>query len=79
MKRRAASTSASPILDIYSVVAVPDPHAIKLFTCVTHNMSDKIVETESLLDSGAGGVFMDQNFAKNLCLDIKTLDNLVLA
>ena len=35
---------------------------------------EEIVETNALLDSGAGGKFIDQNYAKNLNLSLKTLD-----
>jgi hypothetical protein len=44
-----------------------------------HDSSDKTVETEALLDSGAGGVFIDQNYAQKLRLDLKTLETPVLA
>ena len=34
----------------------------------------KIVENQALLDSGAGGEFIDQNYAKTLDLSLKNLD-----
>ena len=37
------------------------------------------VETNALLDSGAGGEFIDQNYAKTLNLPLKTLDKLIPA
>ena len=40
---------------------------------------ERIVETEALLDSGAGGMFIDQNFAKENGLLIKTLTKSILA
>ena len=43
-----------------------------------HNLSKETIE-EALLDSGAGGVFIDQNYAKKLRLDIKTLETPVKA
>ena len=52
---------------------------MKLLTCLTNNLNDETVETESLLDSGAEGVFIDQNYAKKLHLDIKMLEKPVLA
>ena len=55
--------SISPSLDIYSVVATVGPRAINIPTSLTHNLNDKIVEIESLLDCGAGGIFIDQNYA----------------
>ena len=61
---RAASTSASPCLDIYHVttatihsnkLSIP----IKMSDCMVEN-----VETLGLIDSRAGGKFIDQNFMK---------------
>ena len=37
------------------------------------------IETYALLDSGAGGKFIDQNYAKTLNLPLKTLDKLIPA
>ena len=37
----------------------------------------EIVETQALLDSGAGGEFIDQNYTKTLNLPLKTLDKLI--
>ena len=34
----------------------------------------EIVETQALLDSGAGGKFIDQNYTKTLHLPLKTLE-----
>ena len=39
----------------------------------------KIVENQALLDSGAGGEFIDQNYAKTLNLSLENLDKLILA
>ena len=35
---------------------------------------EETVETHALLDSGAGGKFIDQNYAKTRKLSLKTLD-----
>ena len=35
---------------------------------------EETVEMHALLDSGAGGEFIDQNYAKTLNLPLKTLD-----
>ena len=40
---------------------------------------EETVETHALLDSGAGGKFIDQNYAKTLDLPLKTLDKLIPA
>ena len=37
------------------------------------------IEANALLDSGAGGKFIDQNYAKTLNLPLKTLDKLIPA
>ena len=39
----------------------------------------EIVENQALLDSGAGGEFIDQNYAKNLNLPLETLNKLIPA
>ena len=38
---------------------------------------EETIETHALLDSGAGGKFIDQNYAKILNLPLKTLDKLI--
>jgi hypothetical protein len=40
---------------------------------------DKIVETLALIDSGAGGKFIDQNYAKNTGLETQTLKEPLIA
>src|SRR6202044_4243981 len=71
--------STSPSLDIYSVVATLESNAISVPLTLVHNKKDTIVEEEALIDSGAGGIFIDQNYANKLQLDIKLLDTLVKA
>jgi hypothetical protein len=39
----------------------------------------KIVETLGLIDSGAGGKFIDQNYAKSIGLETQLLDQPVIA
>ena len=52
----------SPSLDIYSINAVADLNSLYLST-ILHNKKDEAIETKTLIDSGARGIFMDQNFA----------------
>ena len=78
MLRRTASTSVSPSLDIYSVVANVDSQSMEIPMSILHN-EGKTVETETLLDSGAGGVFIDQNYARRLRLETQTLKTPVKA
>ena len=61
--------SVSPCLDIYSVTLAK---ILKnsIFIPINIGWSKQIVET--LIDCGAGGTFIDQNFAKKF--KIKTLE-----
>ena len=63
LKRRVASTSMSPYLDIYSISAVNDKNSFLLSTDILPNEKDETIKTKTLLDCGAGGIFLDQNFA----------------
>ena len=51
----------SPTLDIHSVTVGMIAWNIPLSTV----MNAKIVETQALIDCGAGGMFINQNFAQN--------------
>ena len=53
----------SPSLDIYSINAVADLNSIYLSTTILHNKKDETIKTKTLMDSGARGIFIDQNFA----------------
>ena len=56
--------SVSPILDIYSITtAVVSSNKLSIPIKASEN-GKKIVETLGLIDSGAGGKFIDQNFIK---------------
>ena len=54
----------SPCLDIYSISAVNDKNSFLLSTDILPNEKDETIETKTLLDCGAGGIFLDQNFAR---------------
>jgi Zinc knuckle len=74
LKRRAFSTSVSPYLDVYSVtIANISRNSIS----VPINIGSSKQTVKTLIDSGAGGLFIDQNFAKNF--DINYLDKPVKA
>jgi hypothetical protein len=74
LKRRTGSTSVSPYLDVYSVtIANISRNSISI--PIEIGSSKQTVET--LIDSGAGGLFIDQNYAKNF--DINYLDEPVKA
>ena len=70
--------SVSPSLDIYSVVANVDSQSMDVPMSILHNERET-VESETLLDSGAGGVFIDQNYARRLCLNTQMLKTPVKA
>ena len=72
MKRWTESTSVSPYLDIYSVTIARIPKN-SIFVPIDIGSSKKIAET--LIDCGAGGLFIDQNFAKKF--KVKNLKELI--
>jgi hypothetical protein len=66
--------SVSPYLDVYSVtIANISRNSIS----VPINIGSSKQTVKTLIDSGAGGLFIDQNYAKNF--DINYLDELVKA
>src|SRR6202522_798015 len=66
--------SVSPCLEIHSVtLGLVERNA--LFIPITiRDQSGKTVETPALVNSGAGGKFIDQNFARNSKMDIYNLE-----
>ena len=64
LKRRVTSTLTSPIIDIYSIKATNDLNSLYLTIDILPDEEDETIETKTLLDCGAGGIFMDQNFAR---------------
>src|SRR5271168_4705664 len=63
LKRRAASTSVSPPVHIFSFAAEINHNSMNLPATISHNEKDETIKTKPLLDCGAGGIFIDQNFA----------------
>ena len=55
--------SVSPSLNIYLVDSLQDKHSLNIIISARHNWNDKIIKTPTLIDSGAGGTFIDQNHA----------------
>ena len=54
---------ASPCLNIYSVlVAETNGRSMRIPISLLGENTEKIVDTHTLVDSGAGGTFIDQNF-----------------
>jgi hypothetical protein len=64
----------SPYLDIYSVTIA---NILQNFISVSINIGLSKQAVKTLIDSSAGGLFIDQNYAKNF--DINYLDKRVKA
>ena len=65
----------SPILHIHTVTAATIFNKNSLFIPVALESEGKTIETLGLIDSGAGGKFIDQNFTKEEGLETKDLEN----
>ena len=65
----------SPFLHIHSVYAAKNFNKKSLFIPVALESEGKTIETLGLIDSGAGGKFIDQNFTKEEGLKTKDLEN----
>ena len=66
--------SVSPVLDIYSVTtAIISSNKLSMPIQISKN-GKKIIETLRLIDSGAGGKFIDQNFARKIGVRIQNLE-----
>ena len=64
--RRSGLTSVSPSLDIYSVsTTVINLNKLSILIRI-EDTKQRSVETLGLIDSGAGGKFIDQNYAKRM-------------
>ena len=64
LKRRAGSMPVSPVLDIHSVTVgtiAQNTLCVPLSTVT----NAKTIETQALIDCGAGGMYIDQKFAQN--------------
>ena len=77
--RRTVSTSVSPFLDIYSVDSLQDKHSLNIIISVKHNQNNTTVETPALINSGAGGTFIDQNYARKIGYKLTELETPVKA
>ena len=62
---RPASTSDSPIIDVFSVhLATIQSNSLSIPLSITCTEENQTVESLGLIDSRAGGKFIDQNFTK---------------
>jgi hypothetical protein len=76
LKRRTGSTSASPSISIEHVqVAQIKKNTMTVDILISGESlgQKKIVETTTLLDTRAGGKFIDQNFVRNQKIETKEL------
>src|SRR5271163_485676 len=78
LEKETAPIPISPSLDVDSVIANIDSHSMNVPMTISID-EQKSVETDSLLDSSAGGLFIDQSYARWLHLDIQMLDTPVKA
>jgi hypothetical protein len=67
LKRRTVSTSVSPSVSILSVlVARVSNKSISILISLRElQKNNETIDLEALLDSGAGGLFIDETFARN--------------
>jgi hypothetical protein len=76
LKWRTGSTSASPSISIEHVqVAQIKKNTMTVDILISGESlgQKKIVETTTLLDTGAGGKFIDQNFVRNQKIETREL------
>ena len=71
--------SVSPSLDIYSVDSLQDKHSLNIIISAKHNRNDTTIETPALIDSGAGGTFIDQNYVREIGYKLMELETPVKA
>ena len=67
-------TSVSPSLDIYSVDSLQDKHSLIRIIAAKHNRKDTTVVTPALINSGAGGTFIDQNYVRKIGYKLTELE-----
>ena len=73
-------TLNSPVLDIFSVnLATIKLNSLSVPISIKCAKENEIVETLALIDSGAGGRFIDQNYVKNSGFEIRILDEPIIA
>ena len=65
MKWRTELMSVSPTLIIHSVTVATISQNTLCVSLSTVHKDKESVKTQSMINSGAGGTFIDQNYAKN--------------
>ena len=74
MKEKLESLIVSPTLELYSLEATIKSKSILIPMAFKHNTEMKLIKSEALLDSGTGGIFIDQHYVRKLGLEPKTLE-----
>ena len=71
--------SISPILDIFSVtLATIKSNSLFIPILIENTERNENVETLGLIDSGAGGEFIDQNYVKSAGFKTQLLDEPIM-
>ena len=71
--------SISPVLDIFSTtLAMMKSNSLSI-PIIMNCKKNKTVETLALIDSGAGGKFIDQNYAKESGFTLENLEEPLMA
>jgi Retroviral aspartyl protease len=78
LKRRTASTSAPPLY-IFSVHRSDNNNSFHIDAIITTSEKNELIKTQPLVDSGAGGTFMDQNYAWKHGFNLTKLEYLIMA
>ena len=64
----------SPSLDVYLVDSLQDKHSLNITISAKHNRNNTTIETPTLIDSGAGGTFIDQNYVRKVRYKLTELE-----
>jgi hypothetical protein len=78
LKWRTASTSAPPLY-IFSVHGSDNNNSFHIDAIITNPEKNEPIETRPLVDSGAGGIFMDQNYAWKHGFNLTKLEYPIMA
>ena len=73
------STSISPVLDIFSTTLATMKSNSLSIPIIMNCKKNKTVETLALINSGAGGKFIDQNYAKESGFTLENLEEPLMA
>ena len=73
-------TTISPVLDVFSVtLATIKSNSLSIPISIENAERNENVETLGLIDSGAGGEFIDQNYVKSAGFKTQLLDEPIMA